>query len=276
MLIKDILPNPSLREVVRKYQIIRWVFNENECPPPKYLAPRPEHSLAFYIRDAQTFSFPDSQKVIKYPKSILSGIHDVAIHRDCGHDFWAIKVIFQPSALYRLTGIPARELVSNFIDAEAIWGKQIREVESRLNSTENLEEMLLIIEDFLEKMLRKNLKNAHPIDAIGQIILNNNQYKSLDVLAEKSCLSVRQFIRKFEERVGVSPKMFDRITRFDRAYRMKNSQPNLDWLSLALACNYYDYQHLAKDFKDFTKLTPVSFYEIEQKAPERTFGMHFE
>jgi transcriptional regulator GlxA family with amidase domain len=90
-----------------------------------------------------------------------------------------------------------------------------------------------------------------------------------------SSLSVRQFIRKFEERTGVSPKTFDRIVRFDRAYRLKNNRPDLDWLSIALYSDYYDYQHLAKDYKDFTNSTPVGFYDIDLKAPERTFGLHF-
>jgi len=80
---------------------------------------------------------------------------------------------------------------------------------------------------------------------------------------------------KFEERTGVSPKMFDRITRFDRVYKLRNNRPDLDWLSIALNCGYYDYQHLAKDYRDFTGTTPVSFYQIDQKAPERLFGLHF-
>ncbi len=106
-------------------------------------------------------------------------------------------------------------------------------------------------------------------------MLINPAGHSLDWLARQSSLSIRQFIRKFEERTGVSPKMFDRISRFDRVYRLKNNQPDLDWLSIALANGYYDYQHLAKDYRDFTRMTPVSFYETDRKAPERLFGMHF-
>jgi hypothetical protein len=54
---------------------------------------------------------------------------------------------------------------------------------------------------------------------------------------------------------------------------MKNAHPGLDWLSIALACCYYDYQHLVRDYKEFTNLTPQSLFELERKVPERKFAV---
>lgn len=275
MLIKDIQPHISLTEFVRKYQIIRWQYDVNTIPPNKYLAPRPEHSLTFYIRDLQSYSFIGSTKKETYPKSIVSGIHTTTLIRDCGYDFWALKIIFQPCALYRLTGVPMHELVSNFADAEAIFGIEVNHVYERLNSLDNLQEMITQIEFYLQKVISSKTKNFHPIDLVCQQLLFQNESQNLDILAKKSFLSTRQFIRKFEERTGISPKLFDRIVRFDKAYRYKNNYPDLDWLSIALDSGYYDYQHLTKDYKDFTNHTPVTYYEIDKKAPERNFGLHF-
>ena len=64
-----------------------------------------------------------------------------------------------------------------------------------------------------------------------------------------------------------------RIVRFGNAFRMKNAQLNLDWLSVALSCGYYDYQHLVRDFKEFTNLAPTGLFETDTKAPERLFGV---
>jgi AraC-like DNA-binding protein len=275
MFIKVFNPKPSLITFIRKYQVIRWTFQDGSQLPPKFLAPRPEHSLAFYIRDSQYFNFLDSPKIIEYPKSIICGVHDKTILRDCGQDFWAIKVIFQPCGLYRLTGIPARELVSNFYDAEAVFGKEVRLLYERLNSTNDLQEMVNHIEFYLEKVVTRKLKYEHPLDTVTTIMLEQKNTPNLDLLAKQSALSIRQFIRKFEERIGISPKMYDRIIRFDKAYRLKNNNPEWDWLTIAMESGYYDYQHLAKDYKDFTNTTPVKYYEIDKKAPERNFGLHF-
>ena len=55
---------------------------------------------------------------------------------------------------------------------------------------------------------------------------------------------------------------------------IKNLKPNDDWLKIAIECDYYDYQHLTKAYKDFTGHSPVKFHEIENNAPERKFGLN--
>ena len=134
--------------------------------------------------------------------------------------------------------------------------------------------MLKLIESFIENLVKKGIKSLHPIDKVIENMLLWESYSSLARSAEQSCLSERQFIRKFEERIGINPKLFSRIIRFDRAFRMKNNEPYLDWLFIALATGFYDYQHLVRDFKAFTNFTPNAFYEFEKKAPERSFGLH--
>jgi transcriptional regulator GlxA family with amidase domain len=79
--------------------------------------------------------------------------------------------------------------------------------------------------------------------------------------------------RKFLDRTGVTPKLFARLVRFDRAFREKNLNPLRDWRSIAFDCNYYDYQHLVRDYKEFTGLKPTDFHQLENQAPERSFGL---
>ena len=273
-LLKDILPKPNLREYVRKYQVFRFVFEKDIAPPPKFHTPRPEHCITFYVRDFQRFSYLGTKEIITYPKCIINGMYNMPIYRYGGQDFWAIKIVLQPTALYHLIGVHVKELTNKFLNAEDIWGNDVQNISEQLNGSDNLNEMLSIIECFLEKLFKKGNKLPHPIDKASQYLLHGEDPISLDWIADQSCLSVRQFIRKFEERIGINPKMFSRIIRFDKAFRMKNNQPQLDWLYIALANGYYDYQHLAKEYKEFTSLTPPAFYEYEKKAPERSFGLH--
>ena len=97
--------------------------------------------------------------------------------------------------------------------------------------------------------------------------------QSLDSLSKKAYLSARQLERKFDERIGVSPKTFLRITRFNQSYWMRLKQPKLDWLSIAVSCGYSDYQHLAKEYKAFANTTPNMFFEEETNAPGRALGL---
>ncbi len=273
MLYKGQFTNPALSEFIHRYEIVRFVFGLGVSLPVKYLAPRPEQWLTFYPRDLQRISHANSNEIITYTRSIINGVHTTPMYRYGGHDFLAIRVVFRPGALFRLTGIPSGELTNTFVDAEVIWPKNIRGVSERLNSTDDLTEMLTIVEVFLLSLVQSFHKQYHAVDATSQLILGQQQPVSLDQLADQSSLSVRQFIRKFEERIGISPKQFDRIARFDKAYRIRNKYPSLDWLSIALACGYYDHQHFAKDCKELTYLSPTAFFEQEQKAPEYALGL---
>jgi AraC-like DNA-binding protein len=249
------------------------LFEKNCSPPPKFHTPRPEHSITFYLKDPQKYSFQRDSTIFTYPVCVINGLYTIPIYRHGSNDFLAIKVILQPTAFYILTGMTLKDLTNNYIDAEDIWGNKIKNICEKLLNEVDLQKRIEIIEEFLENQIALSKKNIEPIDKVSSAILLTNKHLKIENLADLSCLSIRQFIRKFEERVGVSAKTYTRIIQFDRTFRMKNQNNNLNWLDIALLNNYYDYQHLAKDYKEFTSLTPPVFFEIEKKSPERTFGL---
>lgn len=272
MILRNVPPSPFLQEYVVKHQIIRFEFGPEAILPIKAYWPRPEQYIIFYFRDLMDISNLYSLNQITHPKCTVGGQYTSIMNKHVSRDFWCLQIVLQPGALFRLTGIPCYELTNTFIDAEAIWNPEIRNIYEQIVNCDDIDISIKIAEAFLEKIIKKSKQNLLGIDKIGQIILCQEMPKTMDYFANQSCLSVRQFHRKFTERNGISPKCFDRITRFDRAFRMKNRQPDLDWLSIAMTCGYYDYQHLAKDFLEFTTMTPNGFYEIDTKAPERAFG----
>jgi len=273
MILRDLLPSPNLREYVRKHQIIQFEFEARAVIPCKVYCPRPETCLVFRLRDPQQVSYPPDIVKLTHPNCTIIGQHTVVTNRYTGNDFWILQMVLQPSALFRLSSIPAYEITNTFIDAEAVWGKDIRTVQEQMCNTDSIEEVIIIAEGFLERLILSSKKNLQGIDKVSSVILNQNSPLSMEKLAYNACLSYRQFQRRFTERTGIGPKLFDKVVRFEKAFFMKNAHPHLDWLSIALACGYYDYQHLVKDYKYFTTMTPTGFYELDTKAPERTFGV---
>ena len=82
---------------------------------------------------------------------------------------------------------------------------------------------------------------------------------NVDQLAYDANMSIRTFERHFIDQVGISPKLFCNITRFNYALALKFKNPQLDWTSIASTCGYYDQMHLIKDFKKFAGYTPTIF-----------------
>ncbi len=270
-------PSPALGQYVRQHQIVGYTFGDGITPPTKPYWPRPQNCLAFYPRDRHSVTYPDGEGPGKTFRSDLVGQPTLVANRLAGHDFVVFQVIFQPGALFRLTGIPAHELTNQFVDAEAIFSPEINAVNERLSSTDNHLEMIHIVETFLHSLIRRQpTRYARygllPVDKVGRFLLQNPSRFSLDWLADQASLSPRQFYKLFLERMGISPKLYARITRFDQTIKLKSTQPNHDWLHIAVEMGYYDYQHMARDFNEFTRLTPIEFFRVESHAPERAFG----
>ncbi len=272
MVLSEFPPSPHLAEFVRVYRLVHFAFDDISKIPFKPYPPKPEHCLSFYPRDTETVEYTRSGTKIKNVKTVLFGQQSEVTHRYVGKDFLVFQVVFSPGGLYRLTGIPSHHLNNCYYDAETIFDKSIKEVNDKLNDASSFNEMLVVVESFLWKQINRGVKDFHRLDQVSKLILKTDQMLNIEWLAKESCLSLRQYERKFIERMGVSPKYFSRVVRFENAFRMKNKMPHLDWLSIAMRCGYYDYQHLAKDYKEFTNQTPTNFHLLDNASPERKFG----
>ena len=268
------LPSPALRDYVRQLQIVGCSFPASMAVlPVKAYWPRAENSLSFYPKDPEKQEYGFDGNLLSKPNPVLNGQYTIMTNRHVGRDFMVFQVQFQPGALFRLTGIPSHELTNSFVDAEAVFSTEIRLVNERLSYTKHYTEMILIVERFLLGLVnRAKRRDLRPIDKVSRFILQQPKLVSLDWLANQACLSQRQFYRQFMEREGVSPKLYARIARFENAVKLKNALPTKDWLSVALDLGYYDYQHLVRDFKEFTSLTPNGFLLADGHSPERVFG----
>lgn len=272
MVLSEFPPSPSLTEFVRVYRVVHFVFDDITKIPYKPYPPRPEHCLSFYPRDTETVEYINNGTKISKLKTVLIGQQTEVTNRFVGKDFLVFQVVFSPSGLYRLTGIPSQQLNNCYFDAETIFKKDIKVVNDKLNDATNFNEMVIAVEFFLLKQVNRNVKEFHRLDQVSNLILKTDKILSIEWLAKESYLSLRQYERKFIERMGVSPRYFSKVVRFENAFRMKNKEPHLDWLSIAIKCGYYDYQHLVKDYKELTNQTPTNFHLLDNRSPERNFG----
>ncbi|MDQ6608398.1 MAG: helix-turn-helix domain-containing protein, partial [Bacteroidota bacterium] len=170
--------------------------------------------------------------------------------------------------------IPMTEFLNKNIDAELILGREIATVNEQLANAKSYDKMLNIIEAFLWKKIQQIKDELHPVDKIGQLIFENPHHFSLNKFANKACLSASQMERRFVQQVGIPPKFFARICRFYQAFIMKERNPSLNWLNIAWETGYTDYQHLVKDFKEFSGSTPKFLFEEESNSPEQYLGLN--
>ncbi len=274
MLCQDYLPSHVLQPFVKCYHLRHFAFGRTENLPFKPYAPRPEQTLAFYPRALERLEYTASNKIITRFPSVLIGQYTERCNRHIGGpDFIALLVNFQPGVLHRITGIDFAELTNTDVDAEAVFSKQLPDVNRRLNSAESYDDMIGIVEAFLVGLLKPLTLIPHPIDRVCDWLLARPQDAAVLQLAADACLSRRQFERKFKQRMGISPRLYLRIARMHQAFRHRYHAPQTDWLSIALASGYYDYQHLAKDFLEFAGVLPSAYLLEDTQAPEQIVGL---
>ena len=272
MVLQEYIPTLLLSEHIRTFRLVHYENKLDGALPIKAYPPRPEQCLSFYARDLETVEYQNSGTKTGNLSTVLFGHQTEVTNRFVGNNFLLIQVVFKPGGLYRLTGIPSNYLTNQYVDAETVFSKEIKQVNDKINDCKTFLQMIAVVETFLLKELKRKWIDINALDIATTKLFTTEGIPSVDILAKNSYQSTRHFERNFMQRMGISPKYFLKVFRFENAFRMKNKNPQLDWLTIAVNCGYYDYQHLAKDYKDLTGRTPNQFHVMDSKAPERLFG----
>lgn len=110
---------------------------------------------------------------------------------------------------------------------------------------------------FNQFFLRRRRNKANELDAILKDIHASNGLASIQELAKRNFSTVRQLERKFNNLIGLSPKQYVNIIRFQKALHLiKTSNQKNNLLNIALECGFYDHAHLTKEVNRNTGLSP--------------------
>ncbi|MEO6286010.1 MAG: helix-turn-helix domain-containing protein [Dyadobacter sp.] len=273
MICKRISPASTVSSYVKEYLLLHMVFDHDAPAPVKAYPINPEEGMTFQIIGNLVAESPELKLFEKRPKTYVFGQPDYRQNFHLTHEFMFVHVRFQPGALFQLSGIPMNELVHQGVDAALIFGQDIGEVDDRLANAPDYASIPSILDAFFLKRILGLKHKIQPFDKIGRLILASPQQFDLARMADQACLSVRQFENRFVRQIGITPKYYARICRFYQAYEMKEFNPELDWLSVALHSGYSDYQHLVKDFKQFAGTAPNALIEQSNQNPERRLNI---
>ncbi|MFC7347907.1 DUF6597 domain-containing transcriptional factor [Chryseobacterium zhengzhouense] len=106
---------------------------------------------------------------------------------------------------------------------------------------------------FSDRLKSKNIQLQSTLEDIH----STKGKLSIDGVAKRNFTTVRQLERNFKKLIGLSPKEYSNIIRFQHALHLiKNSDQNRNLLDIAFECGYYDHSHLSNDIKRNTGLTP--------------------
>lgn len=178
--------------------------------------------------------------------------------------FSIIVFCFEPYALRYLFGIDASQLTDTCIDFDMIDNKLGISLEDNTDTPSRIS----TITDYLirtESRLKRSVDDRIAFST-GKMIRQAGNV-SLQELREELYLTERTFERQFLQYVGVTPKVFSKICRFNHAIKKLENKQFENLTQLAYSSGYADQSHFIRHFKDFTSMTPTEYLAlIDTKA----------
>jgi AraC-like DNA-binding protein len=168
-----------------------------------------------------------------------------------------IGVLFRPGGVFRLLSAPTEEFRNAQIPLDLIMGGN--ELREQLIAAATPAATFLLLEKFLLCQLQRS-RSLHRAVRYAVDGFERDAFLSVSAVLEKIGLSERRFSRIFNEQVGLTPKLFQRVRRFQRTMASLPSHGEVDWAGTATANGFYDQAHLINDFRSFSSVTPSDFF----------------
>lgn len=250
---RSIQPSPQLLPYVKQY----W-FLKSTCAghvqgiiPTGYVSVffQKQHPLYCVERNELYSQAYITGQSTTYSNLLLTGTADM------------VCIDFLPYGAKLFFDLPVNQLKDVTVSLDLLEEPGWDELGKRLNDISNPEESVRLIEQFLLK--RFSYAKEYNLKRMVAAVKNINRGQSdIGRLADESCLGYKQFKRVFAEYIGVNPKDFLRIVRFQKALFTLQTLPEINLTQLAYSCNFYDQSHLIKEFKSFSGYTPGEFIAI--------------
>jgi AraC-like DNA-binding protein len=248
------VPTPPLAEFIERF----WYSSEAPVHQKVRIVPSGTMELVFNL-DEDELGIYDTEQPGSYKSfsgAFFSGTYARPLFVDTREHVMGVH--FKPGGAFRFLGVPANELTDIHVDLEALWGRA--DLREHLCAAATPARRIRILESALLARLENTSEEHRAVRAALDIITRNAGEARIRDLAAHLGLSHRHFIKAFSNQVGVTPKLFARVQRFQRAADLTRSSSTTDWADIATACGYFDQSHLIHDFRTFSGLSPSEFH----------------
>jgi AraC-like DNA-binding protein len=251
--IRSALPRMELRPFVRIYAL-REIRCGEEIAQQNNVATL-EQPLSFHLNGQTFFDYPDRPSQLS-PKVIAFG--STTYPRGATHFAGYIRefaIFFKPLAMKQLFRIPTYLLLNDDCEGVSLLGKQIEDLWSRIAESTSFYEQIQAVEEYLLPFAVERHSRS-VIEKTADHIFQQKGILRIDQLAAQASMSFRTFERRFVEEIGIPPKLFARITRFQMVLDAKRNAPDGSWLHLAHEFGYFDQMHMIRDFRTLGGAAP--------------------
>jgi AraC-like DNA-binding protein len=252
------VPAPPLSDFVA----LLWLYEGYQQPHKKErLLPDGSMELVINLNEDLTRVYdphkPEEFRTLR--GSIMVGAHSEFFVIDTAEQHSVAGVHFKPGGAFPFFDLPAGELRNMLVSLEDLWGRLANQLRERLLEAGSAESRLRVLEQALLERAADRLER-HPAVAFALQEFRGAPHSRMiaDVTGQIG-LSAKRFIQVFSDEVGLTPKLFCRVRRFQRVLRRIGTGRTVEWAAVAADCGYFDQAHFIRDFRAFSGINPSTY-----------------
>jgi AraC-like DNA-binding protein len=252
-----------------------WSYDDYVSPHSgERILPSGTFELVFNLRDddLRIYDATNAGRFRRFSGAVISGPYSGYFGSDAAEEVSIMGVHFRPGGAFPFLRFPAGDLADSHIDLAEFWKGQAACLRERLAMARTADERFHLLEHALIEHLYRPLEHHPAVATALQAFRAPEPQLRTSVLARRAGLSERRFIDVFRAEVGITPKRFARIHRFQHLLALVERTPSADWSELAVQCGYFDQSHLIRDFVAFSGLSPTDF--LQRQRVLRESGTH--
>jgi AraC-like DNA-binding protein len=265
MIVATHTPRAPLNQFVE----LLW-FHEGVSPDHRLERVLPDGSLELIINlrdeDRHVFDRANYRSQRTYRQGWLSGPHSEFIVIDTAPNASMIGAHFRPGGGTAFFPLPLGELQNNVVDLEIFWKSAASSLRDRLLEASSPSEKFRILEDALLARCRGVQSTHRAVSSALDCFMREPGNAAIRAVADRVGFSPRHFIELFNDQVGMTPKVFCRVRRFQRVLS-QIQRHDARWAELAADCGFYDQAHLIRDFREFCGMTPGDYLKKRPEYP---------
>jgi AraC-like DNA-binding protein len=271
MLFRSCKPRGPLREFVEDIWLYEDYAGEHQR---ERILPSGTFEIVFNLREDELriYGSANPNEHRRYTGALISGPYAGSFMSDTAEEAGILGVHFRPGGAFAILGLPAGEFANTHIDLRTIWGPSASALHERLCSLTSSTERFRLVEQALMARISDPPIRHGVVHRGLEVLMRTHGGARIRDIASAADLSQRRFIEVFTAEVGLTPKLFGRIQRFQRAITLSRHTAKADWAELAVECGCFDPSHLIRDFIEFSGVSPADFRRWQSRLDQA--GIH--
>jgi AraC-like DNA-binding protein len=225
------------------------------------LLPNGECSIIVNLRDDAicVYDAEDTNRYTSHGLAVISGPRTRCFVIDTSQEERVFGIQFRPAGAFPFFKLPVSELKNTDVTLDCLWKGAVSELRERLLAASGVSAMFALAEECLLGQLVREPRLHPAVDFARQHFCRAPHMATVSSVLHSIGVGHHRFTQLFNDQVGLSPKAFCRVRRFQRVLQAVHRLHDVDWVGVALDCGYYDQPHFIHDFRAFSGLTPAQY-----------------